>query len=212
MTADPRNFLVNTDYPMDKIIYMNSGSFTATTSGLGDIDAIEHGLPYRPHIAGSWSLNSDFSTSKEFYIPTYADLDGVYVECYTDDTYVRIYSQNYSGSNKTIYWRIYGFMPSGITETASSTSSLSSDFVFNTDYNYSKLWYSDLIPYSASPTVVTHNFGYRPQIMAWWKDASTSYGDLRVNNNGFLQVTDTTVSITSPLWDTYLMIYADSQT
>ena len=55
--VDPRNFLLNTDYEMDKIVYFKEGSLNA---GQYDVD-MPHGLNFTPLVFGVCAFNSDFS-------------------------------------------------------------------------------------------------------------------------------------------------------
>lgn len=207
--ADPRNFLLDSDYPLDQVVYMASGSYTSTTSGAGDISQIAHGLPFRPLLVGKWSLKSDFSTSRECYLPIYTDINGIYVQAFSNDTTITISSINFTGASKTVYWQVYGFMPSNVNVDASFTSANADIFAFNSDYNYTKLYYNDIVTASAS-TTITHNFGYRPQTMAWLKDISI-YGTGMVNVDTYVKVTTSDVIVTSASKDVHLRIYADSQ-
>lgn len=214
MAVDPRNFLLNTDYPLDKVVYLLSGSYTqAGGGGTGTQVQIAHNLPFRPLVTGSWSTSSDFSVTHEMFMPIYNDIGNTYVQVYSNDTNITISGFKNSSGNQTIYYRIYGLAPNDSTGDAPSTASNADNFVLNTDYNYCKLYYNDTIPASAA-TTITHNFGYRPQIMAWAKDM-TAYGTGVINTDDpttYITVTTSTVVTHAAAKDIHLRIYADSQT
>lgn len=58
--ADPKNFLLNSDYPIDKVIKVISGSFTANANVYTTIN-VPHNLPELPLIIPQWSTTPDFS-------------------------------------------------------------------------------------------------------------------------------------------------------
>ena len=103
-------------------------------------------------------------------------------------------------------------MPSNADADAPYTASIADTFVLNTDYNYTKLYYDSLVP-AAATTTITHNFGYRPQVMAWGVDISAAYGTGVINQDHtcYITVTDTTVVVHSATKDVHLKIYADAQ-
>lgn len=207
--TDTRN--LNTDYPMDKIIYMTSGSYTQAGGG-STISTIAHNLPFRPLLVGNWSTSADFSTTNEMFSPVYADIDGTYLLVFSNDTNAVISGFKATAGNQTIYYRIYGLMPSDVDEDAPATASVADNVVLNTDYNYTKLYYDELVP-AAATTTITHNFGYRPQVMAWGVNLSVAHGTGVINQDYdcYITVTDTTVVVHSAAKDVHLKIYADAQ-
>ena len=58
--VDPRDFLLNTDYEMDKIVYFKEGSLN---SGQTDV-SIPHKLGFAPLIFGICAFNEDFSDAR----------------------------------------------------------------------------------------------------------------------------------------------------
>ncbi len=213
IVANANNFILNTDYPMDQIIYMTSGSYTQVGSGdVGTTISIPHGLSFRPLLIGSWSTLSDFSITKEMFMPIYSDVDGTYVSIYSNDTNLLIHGFKNTTGNQTIYYRVFGFMPSNVNVDVNTTASNSDIFVFSTDYNYTKLLYSGIAT-AAATTTITHNLGYNPQVIAWAKDISITYGTGVINQDydSYITVTTTTVVIHSTAKDVHYRIYADGQ-
>jgi len=204
--VDLRNFLVNTDSPLDQIVYLDSGSFIVPSGGgVGATDTAPHGLSFRPLAVVNWSLNSDFLTTKECNLPVFEGTDpyAIRVDNVSNSTNLVVSGFNPTASNVTVYWRAYGFMPSNVNLDASYTAILADNFVLNTDYNYPKLWYNDV----TGSTTINHTFGYRPQVMAW-SDNGTSIAQL--NTFGSVEVTTNSVIVTSAS-NVHLRIYGDSQ-
>lgn len=207
--TDARNFLLNTDYPLDKVVYMTSGSFIV--AGSSATTQFNHNLSFRPLIIGTWSLNSDFSTSKEGGLFAFDGTDPTanYNIFAANDTQITISTTNQSGGSITVYYRIYGFMPTDANVDADFTSIQADNFQLNTDFNYTKLFMSGIAT-AAATTTITHSLGYRPQVITWRKDASI-YGTEAVVDMGYVKATTTTVVITSPTKDVHYRIYADGQ-
>jgi len=177
--ANAQNFLTTTDYPLDKCVWI--GSATHSFAG-GTSVVIPHPLSFTPLIKVVWSTTPTFST-------TYGVGDGVISSSTTTPFQPELTSAaaNSSsvlleygnpGSVTTAYIRVYAFMPSNINVDSPYTSSDADLFVYNSDYNYSKLYMADLTASSSvasSTEVVNHNLGYYPQCEIWYEKASTIY-------------------------------------
>lgn len=173
-----KNFLLTTDFPLDKVIYLQSGSDTIPFPTAGYVVTIAHGLPFIPLVSGSWSLTSDFSLLYEYGSGTFPSSNigasnfDQSMTISADSVNVYITPINVSGSSFTLYYRIFAFEPSDSNEDLEPTASAGDDFVLNTDYNYTKLYLNDVILSPAVGTeVILHNLGYEPQVMAWVNDA-----------------------------------------
>ena len=160
---DPRDFLLNTDYEMDKIILVKTGNLTSSVE-------IPHNLDFIPLPFGVWSTDPDFNSCNPIGStdpnsePGYTPQLGV--ECYADSTKVKITASNNTG-NATIYYRLYAFMPNDVNKNAPTTGRNSKLFVLNTDYNYNKICAKGV--FTQSNESYTHNLGYIPQVMAWYR-------------------------------------------
>ena len=165
MATDPREFLLNTDYEMDKIILVKTGSFVSGKD-------ISHDLGFAPMPFGVWSTSPDFTSVNTIGItdsdihPSYTPRLGVW--CRADDTKIRIASSGNGSGSTTIYYRLYAFEPPNSNADIASTSDLANTFVLNTDYNYRKLM--AVGTFTQSNQEYTHNLGYLPQVMAWSDD------------------------------------------
>lgn len=180
---DARNFSISSDYPIDKVIYMTSGSVTISGYNYNDV-TIPHGLPFTPLTTDIYSLTPSFDTSYEYNSgPVQTDplLSSPFLYntgSESDSTNITLRHTNNSPSSVTIYYRVYGFMPSTVNEEAAWTASVADNFVMNSDYNYTKLFDAGVTAYSDIPDsieTINHNLGYRPQVMAWSEESSVVY-------------------------------------
>lgn len=179
--ADPTNFLISTDYPMDKIVYKTSGSYTHSDVPGGT--SFAHGLPFTPLVVLQWSLDSDFTTAYTVNSgppttdPTLYHI-GIDLYSYSDPTNIVITSFDFLGGASTIYYRVFAFEPTGSTADCSATSSTTDKFFISTDYNHPKLFMSGNTPITADVLGATihHGLGYVPQFEYWLGDNTTSFG------------------------------------
>lgn len=161
MAVDPRDFVLNTDYEMDKIVLFKQGSFTQSLQ-------IPHGLSYTPLPFGVWSLDSDFNSTN-----TISGIDSNPEIPYTPMLSVSLIANSTNlvlnsasnTNNAPIYYRIYAFEPSTSTKDAPSTSTNANKFILNSDYNYAKLLASG--EFTTTGQEYQHNLGYLPQVLAW---------------------------------------------
>ena len=184
--ADPRHFLLNTDYPLDKVVYLKEAFIT-----FGVNETFAHNLLFTPLVKVVWSLTSNFSETYEVgngplsaspstpFTPFLA-----YARANATDIELAFGSP---GAVVGAYVRVYGFMPSNVNVAANHTASSADTFALNTDYNYSKMYLADITASSSvagSTEVVTHGLGYYPQCEVWfekggyiWYVPSTSIND-----------------------------------
>lgn len=164
--SNARNFLQNSDYPLDKIVYINSGSIVYPDGGIST-PAVPHGLLFTPLCILKWSLTPDFSISYN----AQSNLGGDTLICdlsvQTNGTNLVFFPYNNTGSTQTIYWQVYGYMPSNVNVDAPFTAAISGGFVYNSDYNYTKLLTKGIADVSAISQSYLHSLGYRPQIETW---------------------------------------------
>lgn len=178
--ARPTDFLLNTDYEMDKIIYFYEGKVEANS---GDLVSFPHKLPFLPLLFGVWSPDADFNESHTFsYLGAYIDFDDYQgyaapsVELYAQDENVVMNRQSVTGD---FYVRIYGFEPEGSHANLASTFGRANTFILNTDYNYRKLAKKGREPIVFNPSspvqyddlTIEHGLGYKPQVMVWLEAA-----------------------------------------
>lgn len=176
MNVDPRNFLLNTDYEMDKIIYFTEGELTLDSYQA----TIPHKLPFTPLIFGVCSYSPDFSDTKDIAFQEITPQTSASFTAFADAENINIYYSNTDTSKNTIYYRIYAFEPSDSSADLLATSNLAKEFVLNTDYNYCKLYKSGIVG-GGQDTVIEHNFGYVPMVLAWGEGAGGNISPIEYN-------------------------------
>lgn len=162
---DPRDFLLNTDYEMDKIIYFKDGEL----SNMTPLD-ITHNLKFTPLLFGVCAFNSDFSDSRPIpYIEVFGGGVGYICSAFSFPDRVHIeYSNLNPNPPAKIYYRIFGFEPSNSRARTPTTSKYAKQFILNTDYNYCKLFKKGIVEAGPNETVtIDHGLGYIPQVLVW---------------------------------------------
>lgn len=204
IVQNAEKFLLTTDYSLDKIIWMNTGSLSIPANNFIDLN-IPHGLSFMPLPLGSWSTSSDFSVSYEINTgPLGGTPFTINTGLSANGTNVILHTTNNTGSAVTVFYRLYAFMPSDQNQDAPFTSSVSSKFLLNTDRNYTKLFMANILTQGAvggTPVsqTVNHNLGFYPQLAAW-QEVSGTVGPLvfsTINGDGLrAEVTPTSVIFT----------------
>lgn len=173
MPANPtaaKNMLMSTDYPLDKVVYQRKYIAPIAAFSPGNFQ-FAHGLGFAPLLDGRWSTDPTMATTYNLNSgPRHADNSVLYqTSIEADDTYVYINTINQTGSSVTLYFTIYGLMPSNVDMEAPSTAFTGDAFTLNTDYNYTKLYTSGAQAISAGTNTVNiaHNLGYYPQVSIW---------------------------------------------
>ncbi len=158
------NLLLSTDYPIDKIVGVQTGSGVVGTGPL--FDSLEpHGLGFTPLLLAKWSLTSDFAVSYDAASLLTPYSAGVTFR--TNGTNLHIRAANYTAAALTIYWRVIYFMPANVDVVAAPTQATTGMFTLNTDYNYTKLISSGVS--EGATGSVAHLLGYYPQNEVWWE-------------------------------------------
>lgn len=168
MDYDPRNLLISSDYPLDKVIYLGSHQVT-----LGSFDIQEfsmpHGLGFTPLMMGQWSNSSDFSVAYSIYGGASVGANRAWETLIeSDSTNIYIRTQNRTNSTGTAYYRMFGLVPSNENPIAAPTAIEGDDFIINTSYNYMKLSSSGTTTLAeGASTTISHELGFNPKVMIW---------------------------------------------
>lgn len=175
--ANAKDFLINSDYPVDKVILLRSYSIPLAALDFEDL-TYAHGLSFTPLVVARWSTNSNL-------IPTYSILGGPTISsgyAYTtriwaDSTNINLSVTNNTASAVTLYFSVYGFMPSTDNDDVTPTASSADNFTINSDYNYTKLYLSGTVslPTGTGSQTVLHSLGYNPQVSLWMEQSSSIY-------------------------------------
>lgn len=186
MPANPataRNFRFTSDYPMDMIIYLKSGSISVAGFPDAGTTTFAHNLPATPLVDMVWSTTPTFDIS---YLsgsgPAPQDATrntpyGIIAQVSADATNISIGYNNSTDPAVTIYYRIYGFEQSDGDDDYEFTASSGDPFVFNTDYNYTKVYDTGI-----GNTVIT-NLGYLPQTELFSEDNTGVISPPRTGDN-----------------------------
>ena len=185
--AKPTDFLLNTDYEMDKIVYFYEGKIA---SGTGEAN-ISHTFNFCPLAFGFWSTTEDFSEPHPFsyssmlnpytYEPLYPNV-GLTSNYGNLDSEKYFYVDKWNAKNIDIWIRIYAFEPGYSHANLASTSKYANTFILNTDYNYRKIAKSGMVDCVRDtgqnsryyyPIEVEHKLGYIPQVMVWQESMET---------------------------------------
>lgn len=185
--AKPDDFLLNTDYEMDKIIYFKEGKYTPQNMRV----QIPHTLGIAPLITGVWSKYADFSEPHSFTTSeidystnTYA-IDSIL--CTSDESNIDLYQSSGPISSPTpfdFYVRLIGFEPSGSHKNLPKTSQNANKFILNTDYNYLKLYKAGVENVVLSggiyqPITLEHNLGHHAQGLFWAESGGSGWIEIR---------------------------------
>lgn len=170
--VDPRDFLLNTDYEMDKIIVAKEGKIMPN-----ETKRIKHGLPFTPLVFGCCSFNGDMNDSRsipfsdDFFVTTSSGGGSisarVYVTAMADGTYLELTYHNEQSNPQPLGYRLYAFEPPQTNARIAGTSKLAKAFNLDTDNNYLKIYKNGKVRYGQK-VEIKHNLGYIPQIMAWF--------------------------------------------
>lgn len=159
------DFIVDSDHPMDLVVFVAEGNITSFSNGYGAA-TIAHGLPFTPLPFGVWSSNG--GTTWQPITGISAEPNKPFAQIYGTSTQVTIAIQ-LNSSGTPIMYRIFGFAPSGASGDVTPPALRFSSFSLNTDFDYSKLIASIVWPATATSgtTLVTHSLGYIPEVAAW---------------------------------------------
>lgn len=162
MAVDPRNFLFNSNYQIDRISGFYQGSVTVGSGG-NAFPSIPHGLSYIPLYLLKWSTEPSFSTS---YDEIGVSFNFLSCNARTDTTNINISALNLTGATVTFYFRVLYFMPPDINLDNAGTSYGLDILQFNTGYNYAKIINEGVL--NAGSGTIDHNLGYFPQVEVWY--------------------------------------------
>lgn len=193
--TDPRNFLLNTDYGMDKIIYYKEVQLTPGQYGSV---SLPHSLGIAPLVTGVWSKTADFAEPHAFsgigeeLDPSTNGYSVDIITCSATATEFLFtqYSGPVSNPNKFPFFaRIMCFEPTNSHANLPKTSQNANTFILNTDYNYLKLYKAGVedVVYNQQtgeydPITITHNLGYHAQALFWIESLATNYDEVQQIN------------------------------
>lgn len=201
--ANANSFLANSDYPMDKVVYLKSGSDVCDNHTI----VLAHGLPFAPLINGYWSFTSDFSTCYEFSSGTFPSPNPSFlfsrtVEVqYADTTNIRLPTTDLVGDSKPFYYRIFGFQPDDSNVLLPPLMSSGDNFFIDTDYNMMKLYQVGHVTVAPlGSATVTHGLGYLPHMLLWVNQGSTGFTPITYGSDSTIDTITNEVTTTSVIF------------
>jgi hypothetical protein len=171
--AKVSDFLLNSDYPIDKIVFLKEVSipYSASTTFSTTI----------PHKLGAVPFcNAVFSTDnwQTTYPSVVREMDdsGQYytkmLSVSSDSTNVYVKGMFY-GASGTIKARIWGVFDESSTFNVDAPATNGKNrFILNSDYNYPSLLKDGISDASSGSVTISHKLGYIPfcDLWAWYKD------------------------------------------
>jgi hypothetical protein len=166
--ANPRNFIINTDFSVDHVVYIKDVVVPFSSIGI----EIEHGLGFVPLLMGLYSTD-DWNTSMPIDTPASSGDNIGNLQTEAIQRVIRLI--NYGRLNRPVKARLFGLMPSNVNVDVTPPKIRYSNFNFNTDFNYSKLIKADVFDTnwnSGENIIYHHGLGYIPEVEAWQEDNS----------------------------------------
>lgn len=173
----PNDYQINTNYPIDKIVFLKELSFKLDDNGLFE-QKVAHGLqsiPFSNAVISfdNWQTTYQAGTSRmarQYYSEEF--------NVYSDNTNVTVSGMfsEHTGENALV--RMWGVFDSTTDATANPTRQLSNNkFVLNSRYNYLKLVKDGIIDVSDGVNrEIKHGFGYMPIVELWAESAYDNLG------------------------------------
>lgn len=161
---NPRNFKLNSDYPIDKVVGYSTGSVVVSAFNTAT-PSVAHGLSYAPLYYLKWSTDPNFTISYD--MPGLTNFNNYILSVDSDSTNINFFGSNNTGSSVTLYYRVLYFMPTNVNVSADETQSDLDAFVLNTDYNYTKILTQGVT--AGANQNITHDLGYYPQVEVWYE-------------------------------------------
>lgn len=193
--SEPNNFITNSDYDIDMVAKIISGSFKYEgdpNSAYNPIknQIIKHNLNFTPLVSGFWSINPNFSPAYPFgYVNRLLNgsiVFGIYgIGANSENIYIRA-----DASKSTYYYKIYCLVQNELTsKVAPAELSNFKKFIFNSDLNYLKIAKCGIVnlpAYGTDPrtgtdpgtrawTHINHNLGYVPFTKFWYCQRGTGF-------------------------------------
>lgn len=180
--ANASKFRITTDYPTDVIGYQKE--ITQTIPHSPDFSSattitIPHGLSFVPLCTGVYTDDSftktfDFGSSPMFNNPDFGGQWGQRIVSVVESDATNVYITVFNGdTSRSMTFRVVGFAPSDYTGSAAATNTGFSNFLFNSDDNYLKLFSkgktSIVVPNTGvnTPAIITHALGNVPHALLW---------------------------------------------
>lgn len=162
-----RNFVFNSNFKMDNVVFVSENTFTNTDPNNTNINTvIANPFNFKPLCFGTYSLDGG---------DTWQDIDGFSEvstgQIISTDSNISIYIFNQTKVD-SVKARIYAFVPPSAGNDDFIKPTPISNFYINTENTYDTLVASgayNLVSSSSQQVVYSHNLGYIPRVMLWWE-------------------------------------------
>lgn len=179
-------FIFNSDYPIDKIVWLKEGQVQMQLGSTGD-DPIEiaHDLGVQLYVNGVWTIDN-WATTYTFNASR-IDGQGYAYQSLLAATASKVYlsGQHAQGGTSTFKYRLWGFLSEDATKgiPAKRTAGWSGNkLVLSTDHDYPMLCKEGV---AAPGTTITHALGDIPYVDVWGRSPYTNYGYSTISNDSF---------------------------
>lgn len=169
--ADARRFLYNSDYPTPTFVWSYEGTFQ-NPSGVYDKDfVVPHGLPFTPLIVGYYTADTYPDTIWTLgMVDRDSDLYPIVVSADSSNIHIHIGDVGDVKSKVTLH--LAGLLPADYEGDVSPFED-TTNFRFNSDFRYPKLYMAGFTPIPVSDdgttetVTVRHGLGYVPKVRVW---------------------------------------------
>lgn len=215
--ADPRKFLLNSDYPTPAFVAKWEGSINVSAYDYADT-SFAHNLPFLPLVVGQWSLNANFEPAYDigsqngyFFGVNFNQVAG------SNSTDIKFALNNGYGTDQTYYYRLFAFAPSDYNGDVPAIED-STNYRMNSDFNQPKLFAYGSDNLTGADYVFNHNLGYIPQVRVWIYDdlndlvspvANTHYQDGSYTRGTLVNTSTMTFKGSNNGERIYYHVYAD---
>ena len=181
--SDPRKFIFNSNYPIDKIVFLDERTVTPNSDGDFDV-SFNHGLGAVPFIKAVAS-DDDWETtypsgikiiSGNWLTPTDVFM---YFEASSNGTNVRL--RGNLDDTIPVKIRTWGFFNESDTlnvDAPATANASSNKFILNTKYNYQSLVKEGYAETQNGAITVAHNLGFVPFVDVWVQDSNGRWKNL----------------------------------
>lgn len=189
MTKLREKFIFNSDYPIDKIVWLKEGQVQMRWGSTGDNPIeIAHDLGVQLYVNGVWTID-DWATTYTFNASRIDGQGYVYQSMLAaNDQKVYLRGQHAQGDNKTFKYRLWGFLSEESTKgiPANKTAGWSGNkLVLSTDHDYPMLCKEGVV---APGTTITHALGDIPYVDVWGRSPYDNYGYRTISDDSFGQI------------------------
>lgn len=187
MTSFRKRFIFNSDFPVDKIIWLKQGEVKMNAWGSTGDNPIQiaHNIGAQIYVNGVWTID-DWNTTYNFNAER-VDGQGLVYYSFLSATNSTVYlsGAHASGANKTFKYHIWAFAEEEATkglEAKATAGQSANKLVLSTDYSYPMLVREG----KASPdTTITHSLDEIPYVEVWGNDPYNNQGYRIVTGDSF---------------------------